>query len=259
MTEAAQADPAYLARPLAGKVAVVTGAGRGIGAAIVHRFVAAGASVAALDREEPGIAALAAALGAAVQPLTVDVAEPDAVEAAIGAVALRHGRIDVLVNNAAAVTPLGTVTEIDLADWRRAIDVALSGAMLVSRACLPHMPRGGAIVHVASQLGSVGSPGRAAYCSAKGGLIQLAKVMALDHAADGIRVNSLSPGPTWTERLEAFWPDRAAAERDAGAAVPLGRLGDVDEIAEAALFLATDAARFVTGTDLVVDGGYLAR
>jgi NAD(P)-dependent dehydrogenase (short-subunit alcohol dehydrogenase family) len=151
------------------------------------------------------------------------------------------------------------VTEIDLADWRRAIDVTLTGAMLVSRACLPHMPRGAAILHVASQLGSVGSPGRAAYCSAKGGLIQLARVMALDHAADGIRVNSLSPGPTWTERLQAFWPDRAAAERDAGAAVPLGRLGEADEIAEAALFLASDAARFVTGTDLVVDGGYLAR
>lgn len=249
-----------LAQPLTGKLAVVTGAGRGIGAAIARRFVAAGASVAALDRDAASAMAVAGSVdGDAMRAFACDVADAASVEAAIGQVVEAFGRVDVLVNNAAAVTPLGKVTEIPLPEWQRAIDVALTGAMLTSRFCLPHMPRGGVVIHVASQLGSVGSPGRAAYCAAKGGLIQLAKVMALDHAADGIRVVSLSPGPTWTERLEAFWPDRAAAERDAGAAVPMGRLGDVSEIADAALFLASDAARFVTGTDLVVDGGYLAR
>jgi len=246
---------------LAGRTAVVTGAGRGIGRAIVLRLSRAGACVACLDRDGAAAEDAAAAAGGGAVGLACDVADEASVAAAVSAVLVRTGRIDVLVNNAAAVTRPATVDAIPLADWREALAVNLTGVFLASRAVVPAMAAagGGSIVHVASQLGSVGQPGRAAYCATKAAVIQLARVMALDHAAQGIRVNSLSPGPTWTERIGTFFPDRASAEAALAPAVPLGRLAEPDEIADAALFLASDASRFVTGSDLVVDGGYLAR
>ena len=136
----------------------------------------------------------------------------------------------------------------------------LTGSFLLSRAVLPSMIAGGggSIIFIASQLGRVGSAGRAAYCATKGALIQLAKVMAIDHAAQNIRVNTLSPGGVETQRTLNRYGSFAAARQTLGAKHLLGRLGRPDEIAGAAVFLASDAASFVTGSDLLVDGGYTA-
>jgi NAD(P)-dependent dehydrogenase (short-subunit alcohol dehydrogenase family) len=138
--------------------------------------------------------------------------------------------------------------------------VQVTGAYLMSRAALPSMiaAGGGSIIHIASQMGRVGSPGRPAYCAAKGALIQLAKVMALDHAAQHVRVNTLSPGAIETGRMLYRHGTMAAAREAAVPKHPIGRLGQPEEIAQAALFLATGASSFMTGADLLVDGGYTA-
>ena len=147
--------------------------------------------------------------------------------------------------------------ETSLADWERMLAVNLTGSFLLCRAVLPLMIAGGggSIILIASQLGRVGSAGRAAYCATKGALIQLAKVMAIHHADQNIRVNTLSPGAVETERLLRRYSSFAAASEALGPKHLFGRLG---EIATAAVFLASDAASFVTGGDLLVDGGYTA-
>ena len=168
------------------------------------------------------------------------------------------GRIDILVNAAATDDPNGTVIEIEPAVWTRVFAVNVMGAYLMSRAVLPAMiaAGGGNIIHIASQLGRVARPARAAYCASKGAIIQLAKAMAVDHAAQNIRVNSLSPGAVETQRLVLRFGDMETARRVAGPKHLLNRLGQPDEIAQAALFLASDAASFMTGADMLVDGGY---
>jgi NAD(P)-dependent dehydrogenase (short-subunit alcohol dehydrogenase family) len=147
-----------------------------------------------------------------------------------------------------------------LADWNRVFAVNVGGAFLMSRAMLPAMiaAGGGSIIHIASQLGSVAASRRAAYCASKGALIQLAKAMATDHAAQNIRVNTLSPGAVETERLIKRFGDMETARRTAGPKHLLQRLGQPEEIALAAVFMASDASSFMTGADLLVDGGYNA-
>ena len=168
------------------------------------------------------------------------------------------GAIHVLVNAAATDDPNGTVLDISPADWTRVFAVNVMGAYLMSRAVLPAMVAagGGSIIHIASQLGRVGAPGRAAYCASKGAIIQLAKAMAVDHAAQNIRVNALSPGAIETRRLVLRFGDMETARRLSGPKHLLNRLGQPEEIAQAALFLASDAASFMTGADMLVDGGY---
>ena len=169
------------------------------------------------------------------------------------------GRLDILVSGAAPHDPSGTVLETSPADWQRVLDINLTGSFLLSRAVLPLMIAGGggSIIFIASQLGRVGSAGRAAYCATKGALIQLAKVMAIDHAAQNIRVNTLSPGGVETQRtLNRYGSFAAARENWAQASARPPR--PPGEIAPAAVFLASDAASFVTGSDLLVDGGYTA-
>jgi NAD(P)-dependent dehydrogenase (short-subunit alcohol dehydrogenase family) len=163
-----------------------------------------------------------------------------------------------LVNAAATDDPNGTVVDIEPAVWTRVFAVNVMGAYLMSRAVLPAMiaAGGGNIIHIASQLGRVAAPARAAYCASKGAIIQLAKAMAVDHAAQNIRVNSLSPGAVETQRLVLRFGDMETARRVAGPKHLLNRLGQPDEIAQAALFLASDAASFMTGADMLVDGGY---
>ena len=170
------------------------------------------------------------------------------------------GRLDILVSGAAPHDPSGTILETSLGDWRRVLDVNLTGSFLLSRAVLPSMiaTGGGSIIFIASQLGRVGSAGRAGYCATKGALIQLAKVMAIDHAAQHIRVNTLSPGGVETQRTLNRYGSFSVARQILGAKHLLGRIGRPDEIAGAAVFLASDAASFVTGSDLLVDGGYTA-
>jgi len=163
------------------------------------------------------------------------------------------------VSGAAPHDPSGTVIETSLAHWDRVLAVNLTGSFLLSRAALPYMIEGGgSIVFIASQLSRVGSAGRAAYCATKDALIQLAKVMAIDHAAQNIRVNTLSPGGVETQRTLQRYGSFEAGRQALGPKHLLGRLGQPREIAAAALFLASDASSFVTGSDLLVDGGYTA-
>ena len=150
--------------------------------------------------------------------------------------------------------------ELALADWNRALAINLTGAYLMSRAVIPAMAKagGGSIIHIASQMGRVGAAGRPVYCATKGALIQLAKVMAIDHAGDSIRVNTLSPGAIETERVAFRYGGMAGARAHSVPKHPIGRLGQPEEIARAALYLASDASSFMTGSDLLIDGGYTA-
>ena len=247
---------------LRGKVAVVTGAGGGIGRAIACAYGEAGAAVACVDLDDAQARATATLLGdAGARALAVacDVADEGATRAAVERIVAELGGLDVLVNGAAPRDPSATVTDLDLAAWNRVFAVNVGGAFLMSRFCIPHMAAGGggSIIHIASQLGSVGTAGRVAYCSSKGALINMAKAMAVDHAAQNIRVNTLSPGAVETDRMLRFGTMQEA--RDAlGPKHVLGRLGLPEEIANAALFLASDASSFMTGADLLVDGGYNA-
>ena len=246
---------------LAGRVAVITGATGGLGAAMAHCFAREGARVACLDLAEPlALVDAIRAEGGTAMALAADVADEPATLEAVARALAAWGTIDILVNGAAPNDPVGNVLELPPADWSRVFAVQVTGAYHMSRAVLPAMIAAGrgSIIHVASQLGHVGTPGRPAYCAAKGALLQLTKVMALDHAAQGIRVNSLSPGAVETGRM--LFRNKTMAEARAANVPkhPIGRLGQPDEIAAAALFLASDASSFMTGADLLIDGGYTA-
>ena len=245
---------------LAGKTALITGAAGGIGTAMARRFVAEGARVVCADVDLAGAERLAAELGAAGAACRCDVAQDEDAREAVALAVSRFGGLQVLVNNAAAFLPDGTVADIAPDDWQRALAVNLTGAYLMCRHAVPVMAAGGggSIIHVASQFGSVGRAGRAWYCAAKAGLIGLAKAMALDHAAAGIRVNSLSPGPVLTDRILRRYGGEEGAFEAIGRFTALGRSGRPPEIAEAALFLASAESSFMTGADLLVDGGYAA-
>lgn len=248
---------------LTGKVALVSGAAGGIGRAITVAFAEAGAAVGCCDIDVPGTeetAHLVDRAGGRAVVCRCDVASEADTVAAVSAVNDVFGRLDILVSGAAPHDAGGSVIETSVADWQRVITVNLTGTFLLCRAALPVMiaSGGGSIILIASQLGRVGSAGRAAYCATKGALIQLAKVMAVDHAAQSIRVNALSPGAVETERLTRRYGSFEAARAVMGPKHPLGRLGQPSEIAAAAVFLASDDASFVTGSDLLVDGGYTA-
>ncbi len=248
---------------LDGKVALVTGAAQGIGRAIALTLAGAGARVLCADLDEEGAQATAKSAskaGAVALARRIDVAQAADAQAAVTAAVGAWGGLDVLVSGAAVREPTATVIEMTEADWNRTLAVNLTGAFLASKAALPAMIRrgGGSIIFIASQLGRVGTAGRPAYCATKGALIQLAKAMAADHAGQGIRVNTLSPGAVETSRLLSRYGDLAAARATLGPKHLLGRLGAPEEIAQAALFLASDASSFVTGADLLVDGGYTA-
>jgi NAD(P)-dependent dehydrogenase (short-subunit alcohol dehydrogenase family) len=179
--------------------------------------------------------------------------------------AVRHtvqelGKLTTLVNVAAAVTPDGTVESLTFAQWNEALGVNLTGAFLMCKYAVPEIRKagGGTIVNIASQLGQIGVPGRAPYSTSKAALIQFTKCLAGDHARDGIRANSLSPGGVDTERTVRRFGTREAANKARGPFHLLGRTGRVDEIAAGALFLASEQSSFMTGADLLLDGGYLA-
>ena len=250
-------------RVLAGRVAIVTGAGNGIGRAIALAFAKAGAAVGCVDIAAEHADATARAITAAggkAMAVVCDVSSGTDTLAAASAVHTAWGGVHLLVNAAAAYDPNGTVLEVSPADWDRVFAVNVKGAYLMSRAALPLMiaAGGGSIIHIASQLGRVAAPRRAPYCATKEAIIQLAKAMAADHAAQNIRVNALSPGAIETQRLVHRFGSMAEARRAAGPKHLLERLGQPDEIAQAALFLASDAASFMTGADMLVDGGYTA-
>jgi NAD(P)-dependent dehydrogenase (short-subunit alcohol dehydrogenase family) len=243
---------------LAGRVALVTGAGSGIGAAVVHRFAVAGASIVAADLDGSAAARVAREVGPAVVPVETDVREEAAVvEAVARAEAL--GGVDILVN----VAGIGSTTnapDTALDVWEQVMAVNARGTFLSCKHAIPPMvKRGkGAIVNVASVAGLVGLPNRAAYCASKGAVISLTRALAVDHVASGIRVNAVCPGTVdspWVRRLVEEVGESLEALR---ARQPMGRLGTPEEIAEAIHYLASDAAAFVTGTAFVIDGGLTA-
>lgn len=249
---------------LDGKVTLVTGAGGSIGRAIARAFVEQGASVVCGDVDEA--AALQAAESAdptleRSAPATCDITSEASAQAAVATVLERFGRLDLLVNCAAADGDRLPVIQLDPADWERTIAVNLTGSFLISRAVLPAMiERGsGVIIHLGSHFGRVGVPGQAAYSTSKAGLIQLARVLAIESAPHGIRVNTLSPGAIASDRLTRHYGTPEAVEEALAPKYPLRRLGTPEEVAHAAVFLASDGCSFMTGADLVVDGGYTAQ
>jgi NAD(P)-dependent dehydrogenase (short-subunit alcohol dehydrogenase family) len=245
---------------LEGRVILVTGAGRGIGRATCIRFASEGAKVICADLDAKGAAATAEAIGSAAISLACDVTDPVSAEAAVSAGVKHFGSLYGLINNAAAPSTDATVVDLALGDWHREISVSLTGAFLMSKFAIPHMTtKGGSIVHIASQFARVAVAGSAAYCTAKAGLVNLAKVMALDHARQNIRVNTLSPGAIWTERLMAYNSSLEEANRKLAPKHPIGRIGQPEEIAAAAAFLMSDDSSFMTGSDMLVDGGYAAQ
>ena len=246
---------------LDGRVAVVTGGSGGIGAAICRLFANVGARVACLDLEGDVARATAAAIEAAggrAIGIACDVAREDDTIAAIRRVREELGPPTVLVNSVAVADRSGTVVEIDLAEWEMVHRVNLTGAFLMARAVLPLMIEAGrgSIINVSSMLAHLGARGRVSYSSTKAALLQMARVMAVDHAHQGIRVNTLSPGPVDTQRIGMRQQGLSEQERQASLEKFLmRRLGRPDEMATAALFLASDAASFVTGAELMADGG----
>jgi meso-butanediol dehydrogenase / (S,S)-butanediol dehydrogenase / diacetyl reductase len=242
------------------KVALVTGAAKGIGAGIAERFADAGASVVLFDIDGHGARDLAGRLCAKSRALAIegDVSNPEHVRAAVEQTMAEYERLDVLVNNA-GIEVAGSIPDYTPEQWDLQLGVNLKGAFLFAKYAIPVMSgRGGAIVNISSVHAFVSYRGDAAYDASKAGLIALTRALALDHGRDGIRVNAICPGYIDTPMTEEWLrtvPDRAETERQMFAVHPLGRIGTPLDIAEAALFLASDAASFITGTCLVVDGG----
>jgi NAD(P)-dependent dehydrogenase (short-subunit alcohol dehydrogenase family) len=246
---------------LAGKVAFVTGAGGAIGGAIARRFALEDAAVMCVDVDAAAAERTAADIVGArgrAKAFRCNVASSGEVKAGIAAAVEAFSRLDVLVNTAANQEPSGSVVELDQTAWNETLAVNLSGVFLVCKHGIPRLIEagGGSIVIIASQLGQVVVPRRPAYVTSKAALIQLARSIALDHAKDRIRVNTLSPGAVETNRLLVRYGDMEAARRALAPLHPIGRLGRPEEIANGALFLASDESSFMTGADLVMDGGY---
>lgn len=251
-------------KKLEGKVALVTGAGGDIGRAICLQFAAEGAAILCADIDKESANSTAdEVIGAAgtAKAVACDVSVSDDAKATVATAVQLFGCLHILVNNAAFFVPDATLVELDESLFARSFAVNVTGPFLMSRWAIPEMMKsgGGSIIHIASQMAHVARRLQATYCATKGALLQLAKGMALDHAKDGIRVNTLSPGGVATKGMAQQWGSMKRAEREWGAGMhPLGRLARSNEIALAAVFLASDDSTFVTGTDLLVDGGYTA-
>ncbi len=252
-----------MASKLAGRVAVVTAAGSGIGAATARMLAQDGAAVVVADlsgRRAEAVAGEIAAAGGRVAWLKMDAADPAGVQAAVDLAVDRFGRLDVMVNNAGHAE-IAALHELSLERWHRTLEVTLTSAFLGMKCCLPLMRKqgGGAIVNTASISGTAGDYGLSAYNAAKAGVINLTRSAAIENARHGIRVNCVCPGAIDTRAPLLMAGDRAEEHRHAHAAVtPLGRMGRAEEIARAILFLASDEASFITGAALVADGGLIA-
>jgi len=235
------------------KVAIVTGSARGIGAAVVALFTAEGAQVVGLDRQ-PARTATDGVLN-----FTGDITRPEQVTAAVATTLARFGRIDVLVNNA-GVNVFSAPLELTDSDWDRCLEVDLKAAWIVSKAVLPPMLAQGSgnIVNIASVHSHRIIPGSFPYPVAKHGLIGLTRALAIEYAARGVRVNSISPGFILTPQAEewlAAQPDPEKERRRQAELLPCKRLGTPEEVAYTALFLACDEARFINAADILIDGG----
>jgi len=245
---------------LAGKVALITGASRGIGAATAHAFAQAGATVVLAARDEQALDALARAIraaGGAALAVPTDVGDPAAVERLVARTLATYGRLDAAFNNAGAGHPPVALADIAVDDWERSVRVNLTGVFLALKYEIPALDAsgGGAIVNMSSTAGLSAKGGLAAYVAAKHGVIGLTATAALDYAGRHIRVNAVAPGPILTAGLSRA---SDAARAQVAAAVPMGRIGQPEEIAAAVVWLCSDAAAFITGATLPIDGGRLA-
>jgi NAD(P)-dependent dehydrogenase (short-subunit alcohol dehydrogenase family) len=249
-----------MAGRLQDRVALITGGGGEIGSAIARRFAAEGALIAVADIEPAKAENVAKAIGTGAQALVVDVADEASAQAAVARTVAAFGRLNTLVNVAAAITPDGTCETLPLAQWNQAIGVNLTGAFLMCKFAVPAMRRagGGSIINIASQLGHLGVPLRSPYCTTKAALIHFTRILAMDHAGDNIRANTISPGFILTERSSARSGGKDQARVRMGPLHLSNRPGEPEEIASGAVYLASDEAAFVTATDLLIDGGYVA-
>lgn len=239
----------------AGKVALITGGGAGIGLASAQRLVREGARVVLWDISAQALAAAAADLGEQALCQRVDVTDEAQVDQAMAAAVAQMGRLDIVVNSAGIVGPTQPFWENEPAAWRKVLDLNLTGVFLVSRAAVPHLTRagGGRIVNLASIAGKEGNRNQAAYSASKAGVIGLTKSLAREFAPQHIRVNAIAPGPVATamvslEHMSAEWVQKELA-------IPQHRLGAPEEIAATALFLASDLSRFYCGQVLGPNGG----
>lgn len=247
---------------LKNKIAAVTGAGSGIGEAIAHALAGAGATVYVLERNESDGVRVVADLkksGASAELIVTDVADETSCNAAAAAILSKHNRCDVLVNNA-GIGHVGTALTTEPADLDRLYTVNVKGVLQMTRPIIARMieRKSGSIVNMASVGGVVAIKDRLAYCTTKFAVVGLTKCMALDHAESQIRVNCICPGRVETPFVQARikeYPDPAKAYKEMAASQALGRMGKPEEIAAAALYLASDEAAFVTGSCLLIDGG----
>ena len=253
---------------LAGRSALITGAGSGIGRATAELFAEEGAAVAVVDLDAAAAEAVAGSIsdsGGVACAIGADVSADDQITAAVDRAARLLGRLDIVYNNA-GVGAAGSVAEATEENWDRCFDVNVKGTFLTSRAAIPHLQAagGGSIVNQASVAALVGIQGFAAYCAAKGAVVSLTRSMAVDLAPMGIRVNVLCPGTVYTPLMAPLMLERGQGDLGRGLALtaakyPIGRIGEPSEIARAALFLASSEASFVTGSVFTVDGGMTAQ
>jgi len=251
-----QARPEAATQPLTDQVAIVTGGARGIGREIALAFAQAGADVALFDVNAEllaGTAQALRALGRRAEGLVVDVTDGKQVDEGVAKVLDKLGRIDILINNA-GITKDGLLVRMDDAQWDRVLAINLKGTFLCTRAVARHFlkQRRGRIVSIASIVGLIGNPGQANYAASKAGIIGFTKAVAKELASRGITCNAIAPGFIKTEMTEAL-PE--PARQRLLEAIPMGVLGEPLDVARAALFLVSDAARYITGHVLVVDGG----
>ncbi len=250
---------------MAGKVALITGGGTGIGQACARLFAREGAKVAICGRRRDLLEATAkeirAAAGEALA-IACDVTKAGDVERAVQETVARNGWLNVLVNNAGTMS-VTTAEQITEEEWDRLMEVNLKGPWLVSRTVLPEFRKagGGAIVNIGSVLGLVAMKSRTAYCASKGGVTMLTKAMALDHAHEKIRVNCICPSVVETEMVSSIFeraPDPEALRQTRIGQIPMGRLGKPEDVAQMAVFLASEESAWVTGAAIALDGGLTA-
>jgi NAD(P)-dependent dehydrogenase (short-subunit alcohol dehydrogenase family) len=250
------------AAPLQDRVAVITGASRGIGKAIALGLARAGAGIILVSRDRGPLDQAAMEIGEAggrAMVLAADVTDEDQVTALRREIAERHGGVHILVNNA-GVNLRKPIAEFALAEWRQVLDTNLVGPFLMCRALVPLMTGTGygRILNLTSMLSHVALPGRTAYCASKAGLLGFTRALALELAPRGITVNGISPGPIATEMNRPLLED-PELQQQFTSRIPLGRWGTVEEVAGLAVYLCSEEAGFMTGTDFVMDGGWCAQ
>ena len=243
---------------MAGKVAIVTGGGSGIGKAIAAALVREGVKVVICGRDAHKLQRAAQELGPSCLAVTADVSDSAAIARLVEQATTKFTRLNVLVNNAGVLLP-GRAESLTEEEWERTFNINVRAVWQLSRAALPHLRAagGGSIINIGSVLGFVGARNRVAYGASKGAVLALTKAMALDHAAENIRVNCICPGIVETEMVAAFNLDQAARTQRL-AMHPAGRFGRAEDVAGLAVFLASDEAAWITGGTFPVDGGYSA-